>query len=298
VAPVVQLVANPVSGRTDAVAATERLAGLLSAAGFAPAVLRTQRPGHAGELAAACPNDAAAFVACGGDGTVRECAEGLAGRGVPLAVYPGGTENLFAKWCGWPSRPEAWAAAFAAAGAVTIDLGRATTPGSPPKTFAVLAGVGFDAEVLVRLDRGRRRRISRWTYVIPILQTAAAYRWPPLRVVADGRVVAERAGIVVIANVPRYALGLPVVPDGRADDGLLDATVYDCNGTAQLGAHAVRTALNCHIGTPGVRSVRAERIEVSSTEPAGWELDGDPFGRLPVVFEIVPSALRLRVPPR
>ena len=164
------------------------LVGHIRAAGRRCAVIPTGYAGHARLIAAAAAADPAvqAVVAMGGDGTIREVAAGLAGGPVPLAVLPAGTENLFAKVFGFTPDPAETADRVLSGRVRRLDMGVASSarggegekgrrgeeettdtpqispllpishspllPLSPsPEHFTVVGGVGFDADVLVRL---------------------------------------------------------------------------------------------------------------------------------------------------
>jgi diacylglycerol kinase family enzyme len=313
---VIQVIFNPASGASRRRGVLSELAASLRAAGQTAELRPTAGPGDARRFAAEAPDDARAVIAVGGDGTVREVAAGLAARASagrptpPLGVLPVGNENLFAAGLGFTADPAALAAAVAGGRTAPLDLGRATWPGmaaGESEPFAVVAGVGFDAEMLARLARMRRQRpgghMSRLDYLPAAWRTAGSYRWPAMRVVADGAEVMPDAGIVLVANLPGYALGLRLCHSARPDDGLLDLAAFPCRHLGDLSVHAAATILgsllNRPIPSPGAVRLRARRVEVSPAfphsqrEPIPVELDGEPLGRLSAVFECVPGAVRV-----
>ena len=158
---------------------------------------------------------------------------------VPLTVFPAGTENLVARHFGLGRDPEVLA---------NDDRGRpgrsASTSVSPSgRRFLLMAGFGFDGDIVTRHHRGRRvprsgsiRPTHRIAYVVPILRSSLSYRFPPItvRIVDAGAEEVLTGTTVFVFNAPRYALGLPFVPTARDDDGWLDLIVFRKPGPFKL----------------------------------------------------------------
>ena len=168
-------------------------------------------------------------LACGGDGTVTACAEGVAGSNVPLGILPLGTGNLLARNVGLPQDwPEALAVALTGVGQ-PLDSG--TVNG---RSFVVMAGLGLDARMLQDTSEPLKRRLGWAAYAVSVLRHL---RDRPMRVTvaADGgRPRRLRASAVIIGNVGWLRGGLPLMPDARPDDGLLDAVVLNARGSGRL----------------------------------------------------------------
>ncbi|NUQ10989.1 MAG: hypothetical protein HUU26_01510 [Gemmatimonadaceae bacterium] len=216
---------------------------------------------------------AGAVIVAGGDGTVREAANGLAGRDTPLAILPGGTENLVARYFGCDGDPGRTAEAVLSDRRAALDVGSANG-----RMFLVVAGFGFDAEVVERVHAGRRGHISHASYYLPLFRTLASHRYGAMRVEAEGEVLCDEPALVFLGNLPRYALGLRVARDARCDDGMLDVCIFRCDGRARLIAHAWRTVWRRHVGGPGVIYRRARQVAVTASRPTPYELDGDIAG--------------------
>ena len=221
------------------------------------------------------------LVAAGGDGTVaalvNEC------PGVPITVLPTGTENLFARHFGLGRRPERLAATIAEGGVARIDLGL-----SGSRRFALMAGIGFDADVVARHHVGRvgragvARPTSRSAYVESVLRSSLAYRFPSLSVtITDpGREETLVGSSAFLFNLPRYALGLPFAPSARGDDGWLDLVVFRNAGPFQALHYLWLVIRGLHLDRPGVYHRKVRRAVVSSSEAVPVQLDGDPGGYL------------------
>ncbi|ARE73183.1 hypothetical protein B6R96_03895 [Streptomyces sp. Sge12] len=259
------------------------------------------------ELAARRP---ALVVACGGDGTLRACAEVLAGTGIPLAVVPCGTGNLLARNLGLPLDPEAALEASLAGDSHPIDVGRVRGDGLAPTRFTVMAGIGFDAAMVKDASPRLKSRLGWAAYVLSALRHL---RDPSVRLTIrmDGvRPRRRRARMVVIGNVGTLQGGLPLLPGARPDSGHLDVVLFDPRGPGgwlAAAAHLLSRVMRRHPTTPAgaagteaggaLEYFTATRVDVRCARPQPRELDGDPAAdgtRLTAWVE--PGALRVQLP--
>ena len=195
------------------------------------------------------------LIACGGDGTDTACAEGVAGTGVPLAVIPLGTGNLLARNVGVPmGLDEALEVALDGV-RQPVDAGRVNG-----KLFVVMAGLGLDARMLDGTTEPLKKRLGWLAYALTAVRRLGD-RPMKVTVRADsGRPRKLRAGAVIIGNVGCLQGGVPLLPDARPDDGVLDAVVLIAGGLAGwLGVAADillrrrRTAELTAFGSPSCR---------------------------------------------
>ena len=287
----VTAIINPVAGACKGHGLGEMLRRV-AAAGHAVRVIRTTGPGQATGLARQAAQDGGYVIAAGGDGTVREVAAGLLGTPCPLLIWPGGTENLAAKSLGFRRELDTIPSALTSGRLATLDV--AFGNGQP---FLVVAGVGFDAEVVRRLVGCRTGHITHLSYCEPIWRTFWEYRSPGVRILHEGRPWWEGRGMVFVGNMARYSLGLPVVRDARPDDGLLDLLVMPYRHKLGLIAHSLRTLVGRHIEHGGAKYMRVTRVRIESDEKVPVEFDGDCAGTLPLDVEVRPAALHVQLPP-
>jgi diacylglycerol kinase (ATP) len=283
---------NPVAGACGQRDGIGRLVAQLRACGHEVEWQKTNHAGHARELAAQATQTAQAVVAVGGDGTVCEVAHGLSGTGVPLAIWPTGTENLVARSLGFRAEPGAMLGCLSGGHRIQMDVGVANG-----RTFLVVAGVGFDAEVVHRLTRVRNGHITHFSYTGPIWRAFWEHRFPPICVRADGEPYWTGRGMVFVGNLARYALGLPVVRDAIPNDGLLDLCIYECDNRFELIGHSLRTVFGRHIEHPRVRYKRIRKVRVESACEVPVQIDGDAAGHLPLDIEVRPAAVAVLIPP-
>ena len=287
----VHFLVNPIAGRPGRGAILKRVLDRLRAESWRGHVHETRAAGHALEICREIPRHHRAVVACGGDGTVREVAGALAGSDLPLAVLPAGTENLAARVMGYRAEAGFLCRLILSGRPQRIDLARASRG-----IYLVVAGVGFDAEVVVRLARRRRGHISYASYVRPILETWLRHGFPALRVRADDEEVYAGPGLVFVGNMARYALGLRILARARWNDGLLDLCVYPCSSRAGLLRHALHTAGRRHLEKERTIYRQCRWVRVTAEEPVPVQLDGDAADGLPIDIRVWPGALRVLLP--
>ncbi|MBM4047752.1 MAG: YegS/Rv2252/BmrU family lipid kinase, partial [Planctomycetes bacterium] len=224
----IALIVNPTAGRGRAATAAAEAAEHLRAAGLDVRAHATAGRGD-GERLARDAGDVRAIVAVGGDGTFNEVLNGVGGRDVPLGLIPVGTANVLARELGLPLDVRRACAVIAAGHSRTVDVGFCND-----RRFILMAGMGFDAAVVQELTRSRKGNIRLLSYASPILRALATYDAPPLRVEADGHLLATDARLVILSNARTYALGLQISPQARMDDGLLDVCVFRRHGLQAL----------------------------------------------------------------
>lgn len=247
----------------------------------------------ASDAAAAARRDGAEVViVCGGDGTVRAAAQALVDSDVALAVVPVGTANLFATAFDLPADPANVVQLAQGGGRRVVDTG--TCNG---RTFAVMAGVGFDAAMLDEAD-ARKDRLGMLAYLRAIVHEARTRTPMRTGVVVDGAGLFDgRASCVLVGNVPTLKAGIRAFPDGSPTDGRLDVAVITAVGLRQwagalLAAIRRRPAASRHVvfgagSTIDVRLARRHR----------YELDGGVKGReRQLTFRSKPGSLRICAP--
>ena len=292
----VAVIINPISGagRRPEVARqrAELATAFLHSRGVQGEVFVTERGGHARELAlAALKRGVTLCIAWGGDGTINEVASALAFAPASLGIIPSGSGNGFSREIGIPFDPQA---AFEIALGVhdrVIDAGEIEG-----RLFFNLAGVGLDARIahqfaatgLVR--RGFRRYLE---IASSEIFSRARHEYA---IAVDGQVRRSHVLLVAIANGRQYGNGALIAPDARIDDGKLDIVVIDDRSPWAVIRHAPKLFRGRLADVPGVTMTSATRVEITSTDPLTYHVDGEPcMGGSVISACIRPGALRVRV---
>jgi diacylglycerol kinase (ATP) len=283
---------NPASGSGDRRSKVERVAGLLADRGLD--VQLTTEIGRATELAVAGHQDGSlrAFVAVGGDGTVRTMTE-LLPTGLPIAIYPLGTENLLARHLGIDRSESAVVEAVVGGEERWLDAGLANG-----QLFLVMASCGFDADVVHRTHGRRKGHIQRWNYLLPAFESIWNYPYAPLHVSVDDGQQLRPARWAFVFNVPRYAMNLPIAPDADPQDGLLDVCTFRRGSLLPGLAYIATIFMRRHRAWTTGQHVQSKSVLIESPQPVPYQLDGDPGGWLPLRIETLPRRARFLVAPR
>ena len=289
----VAVVFNTATGGGEAADRKRDTMEALEGAGVEVLWLETTKedPGQ-GQTAKAVAEGVELVMAQGGDGTVMACVTGLAGTEVPLAVLPGGTGNLLATNFDIPSDLDS-----AVEIALDGDRVRLDVAAMDDDRFVVMGGIGFDAAMLRDADPKLKEHLGAVAYVLSGVKNLRR-RVTRFQLRLDDRPPIERAGQgVLIGNLGRLQGGLPVMPDARPDDGLLDVAVLKTRTMLDWLALATRLLLRRRREDPQLELFQARRIEIDCDRPQPVERDGDPVGsRDHLVVEVVPKALTLCVP--
>jgi len=287
----VVIIANPISGMGRTVRAVPRLRRALKALGIRARLRVTRRAGDGQLLAAALADGCDAVIAVGGDGTINEVVNGIAGRGIPFATFPTGTSNVLAKEFGLPSNVRAFAEMLANAKVTWIDTARVGQ-----RRFALFAGIGLDARVTRILSRVRKSTISLFHYVLPTLKVIREFDPPKLTVSVDGKVFADDASYCLVSNVRSY--GGPFEIAWRADptDGLLDVCVTLGRRRRDMLRYFWASVVRQLKDHGDVLYTRGRRISVTAAREAPYQVDGDFAGVLPMTINVQPRSLPLLGP--
>ncbi|WP_051432254.1 diacylglycerol/lipid kinase family protein [Rhodovibrio salinarum] len=281
---------NPVAGWRRIERFRETVAQL-ERHGCPVAVHATTGPGDA-EAIAAGAEAADVLVVAGGDGTINEALNGLSRRPsgmLPLGVIPLGTANVLAEELGVPTDPADVARAIAHGRIVTAHLGQAHFDGAS-RNFTLMAGAGIDAQAVARVRTPVKRRFGKGAYVLAGLEAAAAYRYPTLRVQADG--TWYDCAQVVVCKGHFYAGRYVLAPDVRPWLPELHVVLFERFGSVNAARYAFGMQFDRLAKMPDVRVVKATTVTIDGPTGDPIQGDGDLLGALPVKIDLLPEAAR------
>ncbi len=272
------VVFNPTAGRRR-VRLLWRVVDVLAENGVRVAIERTDSPGHAERLARdAVRCGAALVVAAGGDGTIAEVANGLAGSNTRLGIIPLGTANVLARELGLSFAPRAVAAALAFGRTRRIIPGIARMTGGE-RLFVQMVGAGFDAAVVHNLPIPLKRMVGRGAYVLQSLREAGRYRFAPIRLTLDG--APAEAGSVIVTKGRLYGGPFLLAPDASPAQAGFTVALFERSGPLAALAYGAALPLDLLPAMPGLRLARAAAVEILSPS-VPTQTDGDPTGMTPI----------------
>lgn len=230
-----------------------------------------------------------AVVAAGGDGTINEVMNGLVGLGVPLGVLPLGTANVFAREIGLPLDPALAAEVVARGRTATVHVGTANN-----RHFLLMAGVGFDAQVVYELPLALKSLLGRLAYVLTGLRVLASPPRRRLEVDLGGEVIAGFG--VIVGNARHYGGPFQVTPLAGLQLPELDVCIFTRPGALSLFRYLSAVASGTHLTLTDVAYRKTCRFAVRSAGPLHVQADGDLSGTTPLEFRVTENALPVLVP--
>jgi diacylglycerol kinase (ATP) len=286
------IVFNPVAGRRRTNLLWPVL-DVLVANGVRIDLAETHGPGHARALAreAVCAG-ASMVVAAGGDGTIAEVADGLLGSPARLGVIPLGTANVLAHELALPFAPRAVVAALA------FGRTRSLWPGlecdaTGSRLFVQMLGVGFDAHVVHHLSAPLKRTLGRGAYVLQTLRELVRYRFMPIRLRLDGEVT--QACSVIVSKGRLYGGRFLLASEACAELPGFSVVLFDHAGPGAALLYGAALPLDLLGRAPGVRHVRALRIDFIGNEAVPAQADGDAAGCTPLSVTDAPAPIQVVV---
>jgi YegS/Rv2252/BmrU family lipid kinase len=252
-------------------------------------------PGHLAQ--AARESAGSLFVVVGGDGTVNEVVNGVARTGAEIAVLPCGTGQDFGRTHRIPSSFEDAVRVALGGETRTIDLGRVELEDGASRLFANVGSAGMSGAVARRANAMTKALGGRATFFYALTREFLAWRNTQVVVGLDGDVRREGAlHDVIVANGRYHGGGMKLAPDAGQDDGLFDVVLIGDVTKLDFLTTAPKLYSGRYLSHPKVELLRSSAATIDAAEPLPLEVDGEPIGTTPARFEIVPSALRLRVP--
>ncbi|MBD0347087.1 MAG: YegS/Rv2252/BmrU family lipid kinase, partial [Coleofasciculus sp. Co-bin14] len=251
----------------------------------------------AGQLAyEAIERGAHMIIASGGDGTLSEAAEAVVGTSIPLGIISRGTANAFASALGIPDTIEDACQTILGGATKVVDAAQCNG-----KRMVLLAGIGFEAEVVEKADRQTKNRFGMLAYILAGVKQLQEFDTFETTIETDQKVFTVNACAVTIANAAPSTSILAQGPAGIIyDDGLLDLTVVaPANRTGAIASayHLLQTALRGNAADrDDIGYLRAKRIKVTAQPPQKVVVDGEIFGTTPVEVECLPGGLTILVP--
>ena len=298
----VQVVFNPVAGQHDVHAEVNHVVSYMQGRGWQVRSAETGAPGEATQFTREAVRAGCQLVlAVGGDGTVNEVVNGLAGSPVVLGVLPVGTSNVWAKEIGTPvSTPLHHASLLQALHALEegsvycVDTGLANE-----RRFLLWSGIGFDAKVVADVEPQyeAKRRWGALVFVVAVVALTANFVGTRARIMLDGRYYRQRVLLILVSNTQKYGGGLMrPAPKACIDDGYLDVLVCEGRGPLATLRHVLGLLTDQHMRNPRVSYHRVRHLTIQTARPMPVHLDGAPAGETPLQIRVLPKSLNVLLP--
>jgi diacylglycerol kinase (ATP) len=293
---------NPASDNGATGRRWPQLAHELAQAGLVGDALFSSRPGELSELARqAADRGASLLVVVGGDGSVYEAANGIAGRDdVELTMLPRGTGRDFVRTFGISGKPADVAKTALHGTTRVLDLGRVAyrswSGAEETAWFANVASAGMSGAIAQRANETTKSLGGKVSYAWATLAVFARWQNGEVRVAVDGESRSGRMQDVIVANGRYLGGGMKICPEAEPDDGLFDVLLIGDVTRTELLQTMPKLYRGTHLPHKKGELLRGTIVTVEADEPLPIELDGEQPGTTPARFELVPRALRVRVP--
>ena len=241
------------------------------------------------------------LVVVGGDGSVNEVVNGIAGvHDVEIAVIPRGTGWDFARSLGIPRKLPAATEVALRGQTRVVDLGLVTYrtwSGAEARThFANVGSAGISGAIAKRANETSKALGGKISYYWATLAAFARWQTGEMRVSVDDEIRSGKMIDAMVANGRYLGGGMMMLPEAEPDDGLFDVLLIGDVTKRDLLFTLPKSYRGKHLPHPRLEVLRGRVVTVDTDEPLPIELDGEQPGTTPARFELVPRALRVRVP--
>jgi diacylglycerol kinase (ATP) len=227
----------------------------------------------------------------GGDGTINETANGMVGSNVPLGVLPGGTANVLAMELGLGSGLERAIGRLSHCVPKRVSLGKLCVPGQPARHFLMMAGAGFDAQVVLDLNPELKAMTGKMAYwVAGFMHIFKRVGQLETRINGD----TYPCGFTLASRVRNYGGDLELARGASLLSHDFETVMFEGSNPLRYAFYMMGVAVKQVQRMPGVHTVRTTKIELTGDAPI--QIDGEYAGRSPATIEIVPQALTILVP--
>ena len=285
----IDVIYNPVAG-PRVVNRLAQVRAYLTARGLPFRIRETAAPGDAVVMARESAHEGAdAVVVVGGDGTMNEVADGLAGSATRLAFVPHGTGNVFAREFSLPESVEGCLDLLSTGKTISVRMAKAND-----RRFVLLASAGFDAEVVERMNSRQKNLLGIAAYVFcgarHILRSQ-----PALWLEFPDRTRIE-AQAVIVARGKKYGGNVTIAPDGDIAGETLQVIALLRKGRWSIAKFALDALRGKHTSSRHVLIRESPSLFVRCAIPSACQVDGEYLGPLPVRFTVTDDLLRVVVP--
>lgn len=286
------LICNPVAKKVSEKKIL-KASHFLKSKGYTADILYTEKKGHAENLARqAVKASPMLIIAAGGDGTFNEVVNGIAGSEVPMAILPLGTTNVLAKELNVPEDVDEALEVAIKGNPKTVSLGRIAPAGhSLPATcyFVLMAGIGFDGEAVFGVNEILKKFSGKGAYIYSGIKTLSGFKPAELFFYIDGKTFSGYTAI--IGKSAKYGGHYMITPDAKLSDPFLYVCLFKGKNRSDFLRYTLGIFMGRHLRFEDVEYMKATTIEVNGR--AHIQIDGDYFGKTPVMVDIVPNIVRL-----
>lgn len=234
-----------------------------------------------------------AIVAVGGDGTIHEVINGLAGTNIPLGIIPAGSGNDFSRGLGIPLKHDKALERILNGKPKIIDIGLVNST-----YFCTVAGIGFDGEVAHATNVSIYKkllnfvRLGQISYIISAINVLFHFKPMDISLMIDKKLYKiPKVWLIAAANSPFYGGGIAICPKAESNDGLFDICIVQGMSKWEFLRIFPLAFKGNHTSSPFIKIIKGKDLEIYSPTPLMIHGDGEIIGQTPARIRIEPRAL-------
>ncbi len=283
-------IANPVA-KNASFGKIEKAAAILAERGFPVDTFLTRKRGDAEHFARqAAEKRPYRIIVGGGDGTINEVVNGIAGSDAPLALLPLGTTNVLAKELGIPEDMSGAIDFALSRKPRNVCLARIEAAGQPaPRYFCLMAGIGLDGKAVHDVSGAIKKISGKAAYILSGIGNIFSYSPDELILRIDG--VEYRGYGAIVCKASKYGGHFRVAPDARLDAPFLYTCIFKGGRRRDLVRYAFGIISGRHLGYDDVVYVKSSEVEVQGN--AHIQIDGDYLGLSPAKVFVEKDIVRI-----
>lgn len=287
-------IVNPVAGKGNAIRRIPEIKKYFEGNEQEYEIRITEYPGHATEIAREYSSSQNLRIySVGGDGTLNETLNGMAGSGSSLGTIPSGSGNDFIRSIAGEKIPEDIIKHTVEGTEKLVDYGSIND-----KYFINIASVGFDAEVAYQTNHFKKLPLvsGSMAYILGILTTIAKCKNHHMELRTDTGALSGKTLLAAVGIGKYYGGGMLALPGAEVDDGLFDICYVEAKPRLDILRLFPKYMKGLHPKIDGVHLMRSKKVEITPDEPVPLNRDGEIIMADKAVFEIFPKSLPFIVP--
>lgn len=282
-------IVNPVAGKTKAKNTISIIKYIMDQNKKQYEILTTTKRGDAREFAQeAIQKDFSTIVAVGGDGTINEVLNGMAGSKKILGIIPAGTGNDFARSLDLPEDPKESLNIILQGNIKEVDFGKING-----KHFINIASIGLDAHIADEANKIKNKVPSTYAYILALLKGIISFKSYSIDVIIEKEKLNLDVMLVAICNGNYYGGGMKIAPNAAYEDGYFDICIIERMSKLKVLFLFPTIFKGNHVKIKGVKILRAKEIEIQSKKTIKINTDGEIAVHKPLKFKIIEKGLKI-----
>lgn len=294
----INLIYNPTSGQIWSQFKPELVKSYFESKNYEITISKTQAKGDGTKLALqSVKENYDIVIASGGDGTINEVVQGLAGSNTILGILPFGTTNVLAREFNIPLNFQEALEIINSGKVIEMDLGVIND-----RYFLLMVGIGFDSKLVNEVDSNLKKLTGMVAFAATSPVSMISHKQAKMSITlwdefGKKKKLNRTTYQILVSNAATYATSIKVAVDAKIDDGLLDLDIFKTNKLIDFSWQLISMAwTRFKHDKNSTESFKVSKINIKAFPPTPVQVDGDSFGHTPVSIEVKKKFLKIIVP--